>query len=258
MKLHKTLLITALGLSLSLVVSAKSSPVAKQLNTQGYQQYKQANYMQALRLFRRAVQEDENYALAQYNLACTIAIVLEKCPSEFADEEDEALLNFISRDSILAALKKSIEQDPQRLARSQTDDDLADFRKTYRYSHEILGYDKNDDVQLKLILQQVDWQSTGMRLYHTEPYARLIFDKDGRVQVKIAHLVDEPGNSFWKHTYKNGQYRVKDGVITLEFDGKTVQGTLSEDGTLTFPDAEKNAILPTDIYRFSRPDCFSA
>ncbi len=237
------------------------SHTAKQLNTQGFRQYKQGNHVQALRLFRRAVKADENYALAQYNLACTTAIALDRClVGDFEEtQDDDELWQFISYNNTFSALKKSIQLDPKRLQRSKTDPDLADIRKSYRYYHEILGYDNHNNQQLTTILQNVDWQSTGMRLYHTEPYARMIFLKNGQVQIRIAHLIDGevPKNSLpWYHTYQNGRYKIANGVVTLEIEGQQIKGRIDDEGTLIFDD--KQEVLPTNRYRFSRPECFSA
>ncbi len=59
----------------------------------------------------------------------------------------------------------------------------------------------------------------------------------------------------WRYTYKSGRYSVRNGVITVSFDGKTVSGELIEHGTLIFPGASEKNVLPANVYFFSWPDC---
>ncbi len=233
-------------------VPQQAQKKAKKLNTRGYHLYKKKDYAEAVRLFYRATETDSNYALAQYNLACTIMLALDNCEIE----GDETYTEIVDSDTAFKALKKAIKLDPKRLERSQTDPDLAEIRQSYRFYHDILGYRTNDDEQLRLMLQNIGWESVGIRLLHVEPFSRLLFHPDGRVQIKKTHEITEniPENSLpWRYTYKDGQYRVKDGIITLDFDGKTVEGKLSEHGTLHFDD--KKGILPSRLYRFARDYC---
>ncbi len=221
---------------------------AKKLNTQGYRLYKQGKYDKALPLFVRALKADDSYALAQYNLACTAAIGFEK----FSCEQEE-LFNTANPDTVFKALKQAIKNNPERLVRSQTDPDLANIRKSYRYYREILGYSPSNDKQLQIMLEKVDWQSTGMRLYHTEPAVRLKFLANGQLRVKIAHFIEDeiPENSLpWRYTYQNGRYIVKNGTILLIINGKKISGKLSNEGTLTFTGASDGDLLPADTYRY--------
>ncbi len=221
---------------------------AKVFNTRGYRLYKRGQYAKALPLFARAVETDNSYALAHYNLACTAAIGFEKFSCE-----NEELFELADPKVVFKHLKQAIKYDPSRLTRSQTDPDLAGIRKSYRYYHELLGYSPSNDKQLKVMLRNVDWQSTGMRLYHSEPAVRLIFGAKGKLQIKTAHFIegDIPKGSLpWRHKYKTGRYQVKDGVITVTINSNSVSGKLDEDGTLRFAGAEADGLLPTDVYRF--------
>ncbi len=232
--------------------SKQTQTKAQKLNTQGYRSYKKKDYAEAVRLFYRATETDSNYALAQYNLACTIMLALDNCEIE----GDEAYTKIVDSDTAFKALKKSIKLDPERLERSQIDPDLVEIRQSYRFYHDILGYRTNNDEQLRLMLQNIGWESVGIRLLHVEPFSRLIFHPDGRVQVKKTHEIKEniPEDSLpWRYTYQDGQYRVKDSIITLDFDGKSIEGKLSEHGTLHFNNESK--VLPTSLYRFARDYC---
>ncbi len=232
---------------------------AKQLNTQGFRLYKQGKYYQALPLFHRATQADSRYALAQYNFASTASRVLDDFDCK--QQELDYLRKLSEPDNIFAALKKATTLDPNRLERSKTDPDLTLVRKSFRYYRDILGYSPKNDSQLKIMLQRIDWQSDEMRLYHTEPIVRLLFQENGKIQVKIATPIDgeiPKGSPPWRYSYKNGNYDVKDGIVTLTFNSPSkgkqkIIGKLNDDGILTFANTTDNDILPISRYRFLWP-----
>ncbi len=238
----------------SRAVSQRAHEKAKELNTQGYRLYKKKNYADAIMQFYRATQADGNYALAHYNLASTLALEFGHCELEeqAAQEGYEIFLELSDSDVVFKELRKAIKLDPKRLQRSQIDPDFAEVRQSYRYYRDILGYRNDNEEQLRQMLQNIDWESVGVRLLHVEPFSRLIFHPDGRVQIKKTH---EAENNIppWRYTYQNGRYRLNDGVITLEFDGQSVEGRLSEHGTLYFNNESK--LLPSNLYRFARDNC---
>ncbi len=155
--------------------------------------------------------------------------------------------------------RQSVIRIQARLARSQTDPDLEEVRQSYRYYRDILGYSPKNDSQLKIMLQHIDWPvPEGPRLYHSEPLTRLVFRENGQVQIKRATAIEgkiPKGSPPWRHSYKNGRYRVANGVITVTFDGKSASGELSEHGALIFPDAREKGVLPANVYFFEWIEC---
>ncbi len=224
---------------------------AKQLNIQGFRLYKQGKYKQALPLFHRATQTDSRYALAQYNLACTAAIIARgnQC---FQDEE---LSNLLTLGHIMAALKQSIKLDAKRKDKSQIDPDLAQVRQAYPYYHDILHYSPNNDHQLRQMLKKINWQQAAGFYPHQGKPARVIFG---------SHSVTAINN---KGLRRSGRYSLNNGLITLTFasekDGQQqITGRLIDNdgtfrGVLRFSGASKANILAFDDYTsvFTTPNC---
>src|SRR5690242_6219452 len=51
---------------------------AKDLNTQGYRLYKQGSYKEALALFKKSFEADDEYLFGHYNYACTIGVLMKQ------------------------------------------------------------------------------------------------------------------------------------------------------------------------------------
>ncbi len=245
---------------------------ARRLNTKGYRLYKQGKYYQALPWFQRATQADSNYMLGQYNLACTASIVL----NNFDCGQDESLLDMAHPDNIFSA-QKTLELNPQRLAKIKTDPDLAMVRKSYRYYRDILGYSVHNNKQLKEILMNVDWTSDTLGWFLPD---RLTFKADGTVILEQSSFTyrDENGQKVTvmysskipdvayanggtineNRVHKIGKYQLANGVVTVEFDSETkgkqrVSGRINENGELNFAGENVFDILPSSEYRFHFP-----
>ncbi len=189
---------------------------AKQLNTKGFHLYKQGKYKQALPLFQRARRTDTSYVLGHYNFACTASIIARK----YRCLSSNTLQDLVTVDNAIQALKKSIQLDPKRKAKSQTDPDLAALRKTYRYYRDILHYSPHNDRQLRNFLRKLDWtQAFGFYPHHGTP-----------ANIKFAsNTFSTANNSGRKQT---GRYTVHGGLITLKLNGRTSTGRLVEDADL--------------------------
>ncbi len=224
---------------------------AKQLNTLGFRLYKQGKYQQALPLFYRASKTDSRYALAQYNLACTAAMIARRNQC-FQDEE---LSHLLALDSITAALKQSIMLDPKRKSKSQTDPDLAQVRQTYPYYRDILHYSPDNDRQLRQMLENINWSQAGGFYPHQGKPARILFDSDSVTTINNKGL------------QRTGRYSLNNGLITLTFTSENygrqqITGRLLDNdgtfrGVLRFSGAAKANVLPFDEYTtdFTTPNC---
>ncbi len=221
---------------------------AQQLNMRGYHLYKQGRYKQALSLFHRATQANNRYALAQYNLACTAAIMARRNQCF----QDEKLSELLELDRILTALKQSIKFDAKRKNKSQTDPDLARVRKTYQYYRDILRYSPNNDDQLRQMLKNINWQQAAGFYPHHGKLANIKFDSSS------FFATDNKGRK------KTGHYSLDNGLITLTFTSsrQKITGRLLDNngafrGVLRFSGAAKANILPFDEYTstFKTPNC---
>lgn len=196
---------------------------ARQLNTRGFRLYKQKKYEEALHFFREAARADPNYAMAHYNIACTLGV--------FRKLRDVCAMNAY-RGTIMYHLKKSVELDPRRGERMKTDSDLDPIRDTFSYQI-LAGLDFKKESDLKLILQRVTWYGPGAGVHG--PIFRLNFKKNGQV---ILHFKDMNSENFrWKK--EKGTYLVTGTKISLSIknsEGKAVDafGSLNAKGELLF------------------------
>ena len=101
---------------------------AKELNTKGFRLYKREKYAEACRFFRDAIKMDDGYALAHYNLACTLALRYKLDPC------GDAFENGITFSKVLDHLGKSVYLDKGRKKKMQNDADLDPIRRTPRYN----------------------------------------------------------------------------------------------------------------------------
>lgn len=132
------------ALALSSVVSAQS---AKQLNSQGMDLYKQQDWDGAIASFRAATRADPRFALAHYNLACTLSLV----------RKERRVCDFDAyRHVIVSELEQSVKLDPKRRDRMKKDRDLDPIRDTVGYQL-LLGVQPGTKEGLTTLLQNVSW-----------------------------------------------------------------------------------------------------
>ncbi len=170
-------------------VLAKNQAIA--LNTKGFRLYKRRKYAEAARYFRKAVQLDARYALAHWNLACTLGVLRKLrqiCPNRAYLSE------------IVKHLKRAVELDKRYKSKMLTDKDLDPVRPTLGYQ-ELLGYSAARVRDLGHLLMAVNWYGpTEGAFGHTK---RLDFKKNSRV---VLHYLDK--NTFKWHRI-SGRYRLR-------------------------------------------------
>lgn len=149
-----------------LLVGPLVAGVADDLNRQGYVRYQKKEFGPALELFRKAVQADANHLYANYNLACALAILLEKEYCEYLQCVDE----------LFTHLERAFRIRPAQRRHAAADPDLFHCRKYLRY-YRLMGYSWTNPVHLRTILTRTVWAVPGPGAIN--PIAEILFVPDG-------------------------------------------------------------------------------
>jgi hypothetical protein len=64
---------------------------ARELNDNGYNEYKKGNYKTALDLFKQSMEFDYKYYLSHYNYACTLGVLMKKDYPEWYEHKKEVI-----------------------------------------------------------------------------------------------------------------------------------------------------------------------
>jgi tetratricopeptide (TPR) repeat protein len=197
---------------------------ARALNTKGYSLYKKKRYAEALKLFQEAVDADDGYALAHYNLACTYGVLRKK---------DKVCEHDAYRGTITQHLQKAIKNDPKLKKRMRADADLQPVHDTFAWQV-MIGLSPRKTADVKRILRAVSWFGPSPGAYG--PTGGVTFK--GRTVEVWKQTFNEEGDVGQKR-YK-GTFVVKGSSVTIRLkkalDGtKVFKGTLGADGELSFP-----------------------
>src|SRR6218665_1611801 len=214
-------LVNALPLLLSLLLSAPPAPSARTLNTEGFRLYQAGQYTEALEKFRAATRANPKMALAHYNVAATLGVLRQKgkiCEAE------------AYRETILEYLKRSVELDKRRLARAREDSDLDVIRDTVGWQL-LLGRSLKKTSDLPEILQKVTWSIIPAGVM--SPRLTLTFSASGRVVLKTAEVDTTSEKGGLLRREEQGTYTLTGRAVRLTFPKRQpVQGTLTERGAL--------------------------
>ena len=112
----------------------KAVTTADQLNTFGMRCYKQERFLDAGRLFEKAIALEPTHALANYNLACVIGLLLKTQGPCDMDLNWEAVFQH---------LKQAVASDPKRRQRARVDTDLDSLREMMAFRLAVEGPPKS-------------------------------------------------------------------------------------------------------------------
>ena len=202
-------------------------PEAVKANTEGFRLYQRKALEPALVLFRRAVSEDDGYALAHYNLAATLSrLVTENlCAYLSADEE------------VLTELTRAIALDPGRRARALSDSDFTPRLGTLAFRRLLLQLD--DKTSLKRLLEGTTFTSAGgWGSFGNSVNLRLL--PGGKLLLGLRELkeepfsnavVDHPGSwTLEGHTLHVRMRRAADKAFSGEATFDSAEGSLAFPG----------------------------
>lgn len=213
---------------------------SRDLNTKGYELYQKGNYVEALKYFESAFEEDENYIHAHYNYACTLGVLMKLDYPEW----------YVYREDVHKHLKIAVEINPDYIEKIKSDSDLEIIRKDFEY-FKLLGYGTETDEDIRHLLISLDWHINGPGVI--SPIGGASFNQEGTFTLSFLDL-----EMFLKGEYPldtdtfTGHYVVKDGTVYFTLDEKMLKrheyedfsvrdvyeekieftGTLDEDGTL--------------------------
>lgn len=219
----------ALAVALAWCAPARGQS-AKDLNTNGYQAYKQKKYAEALDLFQRAVAADEKFALARFNLACTLGVL--RTLKQVCEHDAH-------KSTIVEHLRELVKLDPSWRAKITKDDDLRPVHDTFGYQT-LSGLDPRKTADVLLILQRVTWYGTPQGALG--PVSGLVFNAAGSLRY---WAVNEEEGAPLKRDQIPGSYTVDGNRVKIHLQravgGKnTFHGTLGKDGRLTLPGLDEN------------------
>lgn len=112
----------------------KAVTTADQLNTLGMRCYTQERFVEAGRLFDKAVALEPTHALANYNLACVIGLQLKSLGPCNMD---------LTWEKVFHNLQQAIATDPKRRQRARVDTDLDSLREMMAFRLAVEGSPKN-------------------------------------------------------------------------------------------------------------------
>lgn len=199
-------------------------PSAKVLNTKGYRLHKQKEYAQAARKFRSAIDANPRYAVAHYNLACTLALLR---------RQGEPCEHGADIHTIIGHLGKAIALDPKRRRRMQQDPDLSEIRDTLEYHLLWAGPSVDTETGRRRLLCRFVWTGpNGETTLH-----RLEFNIDGTFllrTLKVEYGEFEVILRTKEVSKRKGRYQLKKNKVHLTF-GKTRKKPRRLVGTLDTP-----------------------
>lgn len=180
------------------------------LNKQGYRLYRKKAYAQAARKFSSAIDANPRYAVAHYNLACTLALLR----LEGKTCEHEAYV-----DTIIDHLEKAVALDPSRKKRMQKDPDLGETRNTLAFHVLLAGKSVHTKTGRVKLLSSFLWtDSPG-----TDMLSQLEFETNGtfslrRLKVEYGEFETVVGTK--EVSRSKGTYRVVRDKVHLTFGAK--------------------------------------
>ncbi|HLF34135.1 MAG TPA: tetratricopeptide repeat protein [Cyclobacteriaceae bacterium] len=194
---------------------------AKELNTVGYQLYKEGKYEEAIEYFRKSAEADPQYPFAHYNFACTMAILIGKDFCVYIGEVD----------NLFDHLYRAVELRPEYREKMQMDPDLKSVSHLCYFRN--LTIEPTDNFWIELI-SGADWVVPAEGQYNK--IAGIKFNLDKSLNFWYLDLSSDPVQRMEiTGTYEdNSQGRY---TITLEsgYNGETVfQGGFSEDLSIYF------------------------
>ncbi len=193
-------------------VPAAEHVEAVKLNEKGFELYSQQKYGEALSLFEQAQEADPSYVYAQYNYACTAAILIRLQP----ERRNELAA------SAYAALEKSVHLRSSYRDKMLADPDLSVLQDDYRFYH-IAGFDPSGLQDARYLLQNLRWNAQDSLLW-----TGMDFYSDGSLVLHTARA-DLAGSY---RVSSGGRIRIE--VPDAGFNPLPVEGIIGENGLLSF------------------------
>lgn len=203
-----------------------------ELNTLGYRAYQSGDLTEAARLFREAVEADDDNALAHYNLACTLALLRR---SEPACEHDATQL------TILNHLARAVELDEGRRTRMRQDADLDDLRNLLRFRILDQGMPSSEAATRSLLAGVTLW-APAVGVYGST--GTLVLQADGSVAVTRRTL---EGDAVVDRAEPDGRWSIEGSTVVLELGDDRQELSLDPTGVLTAGD--------TRLWSGHSPEC---
>ena len=177
---------------------------ANDLNNYGMRCYKEKRFTDAAVLFRWAVTIDENHVLANYNLACVIAILLKEQGPCDMDENFE---------SAIPLLQHAVKLDPNRAVRALKDSDLDNLRMLLGFNLAIYGSPKNSSDMARLFDGITLWGDTpGVALLAEISFTRT---NEKALTGTVSGWIRE--NSNFKQVHVKGTWSATDSTIVVDW-----------------------------------------
>ena len=186
---------------------AKAATSADLLNTLGMRCYAEKRYTEAGLLFEKAMGLDENHALANYNFACVVGLLL---ASQGPCDMD------LSWEVALSALRRAVQADPKRAARARVDHDLDSLRAMLAFRLAVEGPPTTAQQTAKLY--------DGVTLWGETPGVALLAE----VHFERTHETALTGtvrgwraNSLFEQVPSRGTWRVEGTALVVDWAAST-------------------------------------
>lgn len=184
---------------------------SRDLNTKGYELYKNGEYEKALNYFKASIEKGEEYLYGHYNYACTLGVLMKLDYPEW----------YHFRHEIHSHLRKVIEIRPEYIDRIKKDKDLDIIRKDFEY-FQLLGYGTKTDKDIQHLLIELNWYINGPGVI--TPIGGAGFLDDGTFSLSFQDLKMFSDGEFPIDTdHFTGTYEVKEGVIYFYLNEKMLQ-----------------------------------
>lgn len=204
----------------------------KQINSEGFELYKQGKYEDALIYFKKSFEADEAYYRAHYNYACTVSILYARDVCGYQEDLE----------SVFTHLEKTVQLKPEYKTKMRKDPDLKPLRQFYRF-YMIAGYDVKEEKDLFEVLTSISWYGPKPGVYPANPVFKFNTDHS----VKIGALTVSPdGMMGSEYEYQTGRYTLEGNKIRITLEKKT--GNMNEikarfeDGKIIFKDNAFNTL----------------
>jgi len=221
MRVSGILLVVVVFLATARVQGQTPQELAESYNLQAMEAYRHSDWKAAEALLRKALEEDPNSKLANYNLACVLSLRL-------SGDHFSWLREIGPSQEPLDQLARAIQVDPDAARKAAHDPDFANIRLTPRFQV-LIGADIKDTRLIELILiGQREWYGGACGSTCGND---LIFMENGEVTKRVR---GEDGQGRQIFHDEHGRYSIDNGVITIRYDsGESIQGGFVTEGPFT-------------------------